>query len=78
MFPMSPEDRLREVMQYQDEQRAQMALERIARAASAKHTTEPSGARNVKSSGSYDLWLAASQLLHSLTETRGVVRRRAR
>ena len=78
MFPMAPEDELREVLQYQEGQRRQMARERMARAASAKPTPGPSGARNVKRSGLHEPWLAARRLLRSLTRTHGLVRRKAR
>lgn len=78
MFQMAPEDRLRNVLHYQEEQRRQAALERMARAAPSKPVTEPSPARDVGSSGSHELWLAATRLLHTFTGTRGMVRRGAR
>jgi hypothetical protein len=78
MFPMSPEDKYREVMQYQEDQRRQMARERMARAVPAKRQPGPSGTRLVKPFGIHDLWLAARNVLHSLTTKHGVVRHRAR
>ena len=56
MFPMTPEDTYRQVKRYQDEQRAQMACERMTRAASPERSTGPSradasGARPRRASG---------------------------
>ena len=72
MFPMSPEDKLRQVMHYQDEQREQMARERLARAASARPTIEPSGARGVGSSYSHNLLMTARHLVQTLAGRPGV------
>lgn len=72
MFQMAPEDRLREVLRYQEQQRAQMARERMARAAPAKRATEPSGAR---AAGSHNPWTVARQLLHSLAGTHATAHR---
>ena len=71
MFQMAPEDRLREVLHYQQEQRRQAALERMARAAPAEEPAEASGARSARSSGWSNPWLAARQLLHSISGTHG-------
>ena len=77
MFQMAPEDRLRNVMHYQEEQRKHAALERMARAAPAENAAEASGARSARSSGWSGPWLAARQLLRSLSGTHGVASRHA-
>jgi len=75
MFQMSPEDKLRQVVHYQDEQRGQMARERMANAASARPTIEPSGARSAASSGSHHS-MTARHLLQALTGKHGVAQSR--
>jgi hypothetical protein len=77
MFQMAPEDRLRYVVRNQEEQRRQAALERMARAAPAEEPAEASGARSAKSLGWDNPWLAARQLLRSLTGTQRVASRHA-
>ena len=71
MFQMAPEDRLRNVMQDQEEQRRQAALERMARAAPAEKPAEASRAQSARNSWWSNPWPAARQLLHSVTGTRG-------
>jgi hypothetical protein len=78
MFPMTPEDTFRQVKRYQDEQRAQMARERMARAASAERSTGPSGARRVWSPARQSLWAAVTQLFHLRVGTRRIAGHRAR
>jgi hypothetical protein len=76
MFQMSPEDMLRNVMHYQEEQRKQASLERMARpAVPAEKPTEASGARSAKSSHSHSPRATVIQLLRSLTGTRTVAPR---
>jgi len=75
MFQMAPEDRLRNVMRYQEEQRRQASLERMARAAPAERPAEASRARSAGSSAWSSHWLAARQLLRSLTGMHGVASR---
>jgi hypothetical protein len=70
MFQMAPEDRLREVLHYQEEQRRQAALERMARAAPAGPQRRP-GRGAPRNSGWSNPWLAARQLLHSISGTHG-------
>ena len=69
MFPMTPEETLRQVTRYQDEQRAQMARERMARAAPPRHATEPAGARRVGLPGSQRPWVAVREFLCSLYDS---------
>jgi hypothetical protein len=64
MFQMTPEDTLRQVLRHQDEQRAQVARERMARASSPGHNTGPSGTRRVGSPAPQSLSAAVSQLFH--------------
>ncbi len=78
MFPMTPEDTFRQVKRYQDEQRAQMARERMARVASPERSTEPSGARRVGSPAPQSPWAAVRQLLHLRIGTRRIAGHRAR
>jgi hypothetical protein len=78
MFPMSPEDTYREVTKYQEDQRRQMARERMARATPAERQPGPSGTRLARPFGVHDLWLAARNVVRSLTATHGVLRHRAR
>jgi hypothetical protein len=75
MFQMAPEDRLRNVMHYQEEQRIQAALERMARTAPAENTSETSGARSARSSDAHNPRVAVIQLLRSLTDTHRAVSR---
>jgi hypothetical protein len=74
MFQMAPEDRLRNVMRYQEEQRRQASLERMARAVPAETPAEPSGARSARSFG-WSPWLAARQILRSVTGMHGLAPR---
>jgi hypothetical protein len=78
MFPMTPEDTFRQVKRYQDEQRAQMARERMARVASPERSTGPSGARRVGSPAPQGLWAAVRQLFHLRVGTRRIAWHRAR
>jgi hypothetical protein len=78
MFPMTPEDTYRQVKRYQDEQRAQMARERMARAASPERSTGPSGVRRVWSPAPPSLWAAVRQLFHLRVGTRRIAEHRAR
>jgi hypothetical protein len=78
MFPMTPEDTFRQVKRYQDEQRAQMARDRMARAASRERSTGPSGARRVWSPAPQGLWAAVRQLFHLRVGTRRIAWHRAR
>jgi hypothetical protein len=68
MFPMTPEETLRQVTRYQDEQRAQMARERMARAAPPRGATDPAGARRVGFPGSQRPWVAVRKFLCSLDD----------
>ena len=77
MFPMAPEDKLREVLQYQEDQRRQAARERMARAAPAEPTSEPAGVPNARSPRARNPWVVAQQLLHSIVGARGVAHRHA-
>jgi hypothetical protein len=78
MFQMTPENTLRQVLRYQDDQRAQMARERMARAASAEHTTGPCRARRVRSPSLHGPWAALRQLLHPGAGTHRIAWHRAR
>jgi hypothetical protein len=75
MFQMAPEDRLRNVMRYQEEERRQAALERMARAAPADMPVEASEARRARRTGWNHPWLAARQLLRSFTGMHGIAPR---
>jgi hypothetical protein len=78
MFPMTPEDTFRQVKRYQDEQRAQMARERMARAASPERSTGPSGPRRAWSPAPQSLWASVRQLFHLRVGTRRIAGHRAR
>jgi len=75
MFSISPEDTLRQVMRYQDEQREQVARERLANAASAGRAPVQPGARGVEDSGWRDLWVAMRQRLLAITGRHAMARR---
>jgi hypothetical protein len=78
MFPMTPEDTFRQVKRYQDDQRAQMARERMTRVAPPERSTGPSGARTVWSPAPQGLWAAVRQLFHLRVGTRRIAGHRAR
>jgi Cation efflux family len=69
---------LKQVLRYQEEQRAQMARERMARAASVVHATGRSRARRVGSPGLHGPWAALRQLLHPGAGTHRIAWHRAR
>lgn len=75
MYQMAPEDRLRNVMRYQEEQRKLAALERMARAAPAEKPVEAPVAWSAPSSHPHDPRLAVIQILRTLTGTHGVAPR---
>jgi hypothetical protein len=77
MFPMAPEDKLREVLQYQEDQRRQAARERMARAAPAEPMSEPAGVPSTRSPRARNPWVVARQVLHSIIGTHGVAHRNA-
>ena len=78
MFPMSPEDKLREVIDYQDGQRRQMARERMVRAATPRHPFWAVRLPKITGPRWHDPWLAVRHALRSLTATRRASRSRAR
>ena len=78
MFPMSPEDKLREVIDYQDGQRRQMARERMVRADSPRQALWAVRLLKITSRRWHDIWLAARHALRSLAPTHGEARSRAR
>jgi len=78
MFPMTPEETYRQVKRYQDDRRAQMACERMTRAASPERSTGPSGARRVWSPAPQSLWAPVRQLFHRDVGTRRIAVHRAR
>ena len=78
MFPMSPEDKLREVIDYQDGQRRQRARERMARAATPRQAFWAVRLLKITSRRWHDIRLAATHALRSLAPTHGQARSRAR
>lgn len=67
MYAMSPEDRLRLVVHQQNELREGMALERMARTASASRRTPRSGTREKAGARLHLLWASAQRLVHATT-----------
>ena len=78
MFPMTPEDTYRQVKRYQDEQRAQMARERMVKVTSTERPTGPAGARRAWSPAPQSLWAVVRQLFHLRVGTRRIAGHRAR
>lgn len=78
MYPTSPEDRLLQVRRLQDEQRHQMATERMVKAAVSEGTTEAARADNGASSGSRVLLETTTHVLRAITRPHAVAHHRAR
>jgi hypothetical protein len=72
MYSMSPEDTLRQVMRYQNEQRERMARER--QSASSGRTMAGPQARTANVSRARQIWLATRRRLNALTGRHGVAR----
>jgi hypothetical protein len=77
MYPTSPEDRLLQVRHSQDEQRDQMASERMAKAARVVRTAETAGA-TAASSGSHALLERTTHVLRAISRPHVVAGHRAR